>query len=289
MTTVLVTGATGALGRAVIAHLRHDHSVRVVAISRTGTGTELFVDMRDPTQLAAAMTQTKPDIIFHLAALFAGEYHEMLAVNVEAARQMLELVAQHSPRTRVVLMGSAAEYGVIAPDENPIQENRPLAPVSLYGLTKAWQTQLAGYYAHRNVQVMVARVFNLDGPGLSDRLFIGRIQRQIAAVLAGEKTTIDIGPLSATRDYLSTDEAAAQIMAIALHGEAGGVYNVASGIPVTMREVLGRYLAAHGLNMDIVQEKIELTNRVGYDVPVIYADVLRITQLMNSRGAHAEA
>jgi len=154
------------------------------------------------------------------------------------------------------LIGSAAEYGVVRLEENPIREDRVLNPVSIYGLTKAWQTQLAGYYASSGVDVVVARVFNLDGPRLSERLFIGRLQKQIAEVLACQKTVIELGPLTAIRDYVSTDEAADQVLAIAEHGETGRVYHVASGLPVKMRDILVRYLSIHKLDASIVHEDL---------------------------------
>ena len=91
---------------------------------------------------------------------------------------------------------------------------------------------------------------------------------------------IEIGSLSATRDYLTTAEAADQILSIAEHADSGRVYHVASGIPVTMRDVLVRYLAINNLDISIVRESSELTSRTGYDVPVIYADITNTEQLM---------
>lgn len=290
MKTVLVTGATGALGQAVIARLRKDGHWRVVVTSRhCHDECDFQLDVRDPQQLALAINHSKPDLILHLAATFVNNFDEAYVVNVEATRHLLEAVQQSGFRIRVLLIGSAAEYGVVRPEENPIREDRVLNPVSIYGLTKAWQTQLAGLYACRGVDVVVARVFNLDGQRLSERLFIGRLQKQIDEVLAGLKSVIELGPLSATRDYVSTDEAADQILAIAAHGESGRVYHVASGKPVTMHDILIRYLEHHKLDASIVRESAVLTNRIGYDAPVIYADVTSTMQLMSDWSASVEA
>lgn len=290
MKTVLVTGATGSLGKAVIARLRKEGHCRVVASSRRHDDEADFqLDVRDIEQLAMVINRIKPDQILHLAATFVNDFEEAYAVNVEATRQLLEVVQQSGLRTRVLLIGSAAEYGVVEPEENPVREDRILSPVSIYGLTKAWQTQLACLYASRGVDVVVARVFNLDGPKLSERLFIGRLQNQIEEVLAGRLSVIELGPLTATRDYVSTEEAAEQILAAAAHGESGCVYNIASGQPVTMRDLLIRYLAINKLDASIVHEAVNLTNRIGYDVPVIFADITKIMQLMKVRRASVEA
>lgn len=282
MNAVLVTGATGALGQAVMARLRRDGNYRIVATSRhrdDETGVQL--DLRNPELISAMINRAVPNLILHLAATFSTDFDEAYAVNVDATRHLLDAVQESGARMRVLLVGSAAEYGAVRPEENPIREDRILNPVSIYGLSKAWQTQLAGLYSSRGVDVVVARIFNLDGPGLTERLFIGRLQKQINEVLAGRKSVIEIGSLSATRDYLTTAEAADQILSIAEHAESGRVYHVASGIPVTMRDVLIHYLAINKLDISIVRESSELTRRTGYDVPIIYADTTHTKRLMN--------
>lgn len=281
MKKVLVTGATGALGRAVVARLRKDGHWRVLAALRDCRDVNCIqLDVRERGQIVDVIKRNEPEWVLHLASTYANDFDDAYSINVGAARHLLEAVQQFGFRTRVLLIGSAAEYGAVRPEENPIGEEHVLNPVSVYGLTKAWQTQLAGIYANRGVDVLVARVFNLDGPDMSERLFVGRLQRQIDDVLAGRKSAIEVGPLAATRDYVSTDEAAAQVLAIASHGETGHVYHVASGKPVIMRDILMRSLALNNLDASIVQEAADLTNRIGYDVPEIYADMSKTMRMM---------
>ncbi len=284
---VLVTGSAGALGQAVVAHLRQQTQFRILETSRSGL-TSLQLDVRDQERLSEVILEHAPDLVVHLAALFDGDFNDIYSVNVSAARTILDAVKVSERKTRVVLIGSAAEYGVVAHGENPVRESRVLKPVSIYGMSKAWQTQLAGVYALQGVDVVVARIFNLYGPNLSESLFIGRVQKQIQDVLAGRKSVIDIGPLSAVRDYLSTDEAADQILAIAMFGRSGSVYHVGSGVPSTMREVLDRCLVTHGLKPTIVRAAVELSNHIGYDIPAIYADVTSTMELIRLRRLSGE-
>lgn len=283
MKLVLVIGATGALGQAVVTHLRSD-GYRVIPASRHCDDVDgLRLDICDYEKIAAAINQIQPDLILNFAGTYSGEFKEAYAVNVDASRHLLDTVLCSNKRNmRVLLIGSAAEYGMVQPEENPVREDRVLKPLSVYGLTKAWQTQLAGLYASLGVDVVVARPFNLYGQNISERLFIGRLQKQIDEVLAGQKSVIEIGPLSAIRDYVSVTDAADQLRAIIKKGETGHVYHVASGVPVTMRHMLDRYLAMFGLDASIVHEGTNLTNRVGYDVPAIYADITSTLQLMNA-------
>lgn len=278
---VLITGSTGALGKVLIERLRANPSNYIVF--SPGRGGSNALDVRDRDQMARAIERTSPDLIMHLAATFSNELDQAYAVNVGGSRNILEVVEASGLPVRVLLVGSAAEYGAVAASENPIVEDRVLRPVSIYGLTKAWQTELAYLHASRGTNVVVARIFNLIGPHLSERLFIGRLHKQIGELRRGERMRIEVGPLSGVRDYIPITEAVTQLVSIANFGEAGKVYHVASGKPTTMRGVLIRELAANGLDESVVVERASLTNRHGYDVPEIYADVARTTALLKKQ------
>lgn len=280
METVLITGSSGALGQAVIRCLSIESDYRILATGRYAVDKDLKVDLRQPGELATAVRKFEPELILHLAATFTDEFDEAFATNVEATRLMLKAVQQSGRQIRVLLIGSAAEYGLIRPEENPISESHVLNPVSVYGLTKAWQSQIAGLYAKLGVNVTTARVFNLEGPGLSEELFVGRIEKQIIDVINGTRSTIEVGDLSASRDYISTELAARKILQIASKGAAGQVYHVASGKPIKMSALLARYLSSHNLDSTIVREATDPAHHPGYDVPLIYADTTRTTQLL---------
>ena len=148
MKTVLVTGATGALGQAVITYLRNTGKYQVIATSRHGDNETIFsLDVGNAEQFTSVLNRTKPDLLLHLAATFVNDFDEAYAINVDATRHLLNTVQKLGLTMRILLVGSAAEYGAIRPEENPIREDHALNPVSIYGLSKAWQTQLAGLYA----------------------------------------------------------------------------------------------------------------------------------------------
>lgn len=252
---------------------------RVVRSGRELALVDIELDVTNRKQLEAVVDHCQPDCIFHLAATFSNDFDTAYAVNVESSRYLLEFLQHSDASSRLVLIGSAAEYGVVEPYENPLKETRRLVPVSVYGVTKAWQTQLAGMYAGKGVDVTIARIFNLYGDNLSEKLFVGRLQKQIDAVKAGKQAKIQLGSLSASRDYLSLAEAAQQLALIAKKGISGEIYHVASGAAITMHELLQRYLAVHRLDMSIVDYAEGNSNRSGYDVPIIYADTSKTAAL----------
>src|SRR5258708_4596382 len=189
----LVTGATGGFGRILSAWLRQHSSNPIVLTSRAPRQADdcLACDLTDREALRALVRRVRPRLVYHLAGSFSNQYETDYAVNALSARHLLDALRDETLDTRVVFIGSAAEYGVILPDENPVVEDRPLRPVSVYGLTKAFQTQIAGMYAHQHgSNVVVARVFNVLAPGLSERLFVGRVEQLIARYRRGEATTL---------------------------------------------------------------------------------------------------
>ncbi|GJH20536.1 NAD-dependent epimerase/dehydratase family protein [Caballeronia novacaledonica] len=286
----MLTGASGALASSVARYLNACGGYRVIALPHTANDTQpLALDVTDRNSVEHALTEVAPDVVLHLAGYFGGNLDEAQAVNVQGTLHLLETVERSDATVRVVLAGSAAEYGIVEPEANPIHETRVLRPVSAYGVTKAWQTQLACLFAARGLDVLVARIFNLIGEGLSERLFVGRVARQIAEIKSGTRATIEVGPLSAVRDYLPLDEAAEQIAAIFSFGRAGEIYHVASGQPVAMRDVLSGLLSANGLDSQIVREADHLSNRTGYDVPVIYGHIGKTHQLLQRWRARGTA
>ncbi len=285
MTRILVTGGAGALGRAVIGLLQRSSEYQVYSIAREVIegSSHIQCDIRAKQELVTVLESTQPDVILHLAAAFPSDMDEAYAVNVEPAKNILDFIHREKRKTRVVLIGSAAEYGVVSPDENPIFENHVLAPISVYGMSKAWQTQLVALYDCCGVDVLCARVFNLYGAGVSGKLFAGRLQNQMTEVLAGRKASIELGALTAIRDYISTEEAATQLLTIATHGLSGQVYHIASGVPLTMQQFLLNQLDISGLSLSIVKSSPSHSNHSGYDVPVIYADVTKVNQLPHAK------
>ena len=95
MKKVLVTGASGALGRELVARLAQDDRYRIVAASRHPSGEgELQLDLRDKEQIGRAIGQVQPDVILHLAATFANDFDDAYAINVDAARHLLDAVQE---------------------------------------------------------------------------------------------------------------------------------------------------------------------------------------------------
>lgn len=290
--SVLITGAHGGLGRAWTAALQA-RGHRVHACTRDGAEGSHACDLSNADAFTALLEQIRPQVVLHLAADFGADLGRALAVNFESSRALLHWAKNRAVQTRIVLIGTAAEYGVVAADAGAISEAHALAPVSAYGMSKACQSQLLSLYASQGVDVVCARLFNLradqQGSALSARMFVGRVSQQIKEIQAGTRQFIEVGPLAAQRDFIVMTQAIKQLDAILELGAAGQIYHVASGVPITMRELLAQELAAAGLSFECVRSAPELSNRTGLDVPIIYADISKTMRLLRNQTAEVTA
>lgn len=263
---ILITGANGFTGKHLKNHL----------LDRA----ELFcIDVEDcnltqPIQVEKLLKNIKPDQIYHLAGSFTNDYSVDYANNVLATKNLLDTVHQLKFCCRILLIGSAAEYGI--PKKNPIHEESDLNPVSIYGMTKVFQTHLMKFYvAAFDLDIVMARTFNLFGKGISNRLFAGRVYEQIEQLKKGLIEKIQLGDLSSERDYIEGEKAVSHYETIMNRGQKGGIYNVGSGKPIKIKDLLTRILKEHDLDLNCVIE-----NRTAKStVSEIYSDIGKLIAL----------
>lgn len=268
--TTLVTGATGFTGRHLLARLQGRRRALIGTVRRPAEG---FVacDVTQREAVRALLAKHKPDEVFHCAGTFSNRWEPDFSTNALSARHLLEVIAELGLDCRVLLIGSAAEYGW--PDPGAVPETAPLRPVSVYGLTKAIQTQIMGF-AHRqlNANVVMARTFNLLGEGCSPSLFPGRVQQQIVELKAGRIDHITVGPLDSKRDYLKVNDAVIAYDRIMRLGQSGEIYNVGSGKPTLLLDLMEDLLQSHGLDLNSVKISSDHLKH-SPNVSEIYADV----------------
>lgn len=281
MKKVIITGATGALGRSVTRHF-YQNGYDVFGTSfKTSDPSSISLDVTSSTEVFSIIERLKPDYITHLSAVFDSAYNQAYEVNVLGAKNIFDSIKLLNHRCRVVLIGSAAEYGAVHPNDSPIDVNHVLRPVSIYGLTKSWQTALGILESMNGLDVVIARIFNLFGPGISSKLLAGSVAKQIECYKNHLQNKINTGNLGSIRDYIHTDDAARQLLAIMVHGVVGQIYHVASGKPIRVRDFVEAELKRHGLDPTIIVEDQSSKNVHGIDVPVIFADVSKTLAIMS--------
>jgi GDP-4-dehydro-6-deoxy-D-mannose reductase len=248
-----VLGAAGFSGRHFVAFARASgwaRAHRLVLVARSfpeaGPGFACeALDLADTGALERILLTHRPDWILSLAGRHApAPLARLYDDNVRLPVTLLDAAARLLPAlAKIVLVGSAAEYG--RPERLPVGENAPLRPVTAYGLSKKMQSE-AALFAWRalGVPVVVARTFNLTGEGAPEAVAPGAFARQIAE--APDGGTIVTGDLDARRDFVTVERAVAAYATLLERGAPGEVYNVCSGRPERVGDLLERMIRASG-------------------------------------------
>ena len=279
---VLVTGAGGFSGRHLIQYLASNSSAQIYRTSLTPRNESnwLACDLTKNKETSALIAQVGPDQIYHLAGVRTNEYQTDYNVNVLSTLNLLEYIAQTKSPCRVLIVGSSAEYGFVAENDNPVSEDHPLVPMSVYGLTKVFQTCLMKFYCSRyHLDLIMARPFNLSGQGMSGKLFLGRVYEQVEAYKAGRISRILVGNLEHRRDYVPIEQAVRYYDLIMQRGKSGEVYNVGSGASIGIRDLLRRILEESGLSLEIVEEQVS-KQPDAFDIKDLVADVSKLKALV---------
>ena len=252
---ILITGVSGYLGN----HLRMSlarvwPTVRVVGLARTVAAADLPIDLLDRNALSQALLTLQPDFVFHLAGtLRAATWLDFFRGNVETTINLLQLLCTLPRIPRVVIAGSAAEYGPVPSTSLPIAEDQVGAgAVSQYGIAKAWQTSASRFFAAAGLPLVTARIFNIVGPGLPETTAPGTFAAQLKRIRTGQAPPrLNVGHLESRRDYLDVSDVCDALIALAQGGHSGEVYNICSGVPTKIRDLLDQMVAASGVAVEI--------------------------------------
>ncbi|MEH3148693.1 MAG: NAD-dependent epimerase/dehydratase family protein [Methylobacterium frigidaeris] len=273
----LISGAGGFVGRALATHLRA--SGRRVAT--VGLRTEPAGARDGPTgspvqQWVRALDRYRPEVVFHLAGAMQGDEAFLRAVNVGLTEALVEALRLTGLRPVLIVAGSAAEYGAAVLDGIPVREDAACSPGTPYGRSKLAQTRAAlAFRGEERSRVLVARIFNPIGPGMPGHLALADFARQIARMPSSGGTLVT-GNLDVRRDFLHIDDLAAALASLAGHDAADGIWNVCSGVPTRLRDLLDSMIAASGKDVRISPD----LNRYRQDeLETIVGDTARISTL----------
>jgi UDP-glucuronate 4-epimerase len=274
--TVLVTGASGFIGRHIVRHLAATHRVTALDLRHpeeahpTGVD-EINCDLRDG-DLAA----TRFDAIVHLAALGGVRPSierplDYLETNLRGTLRLLDRARQHGT-PRFIFASSSSVYGPT--DGSPSREDDPLHPCSPYALTKQQGEQWGRLYSQlHGLDFIALRLFAVWGEGQRPDLALESFRRKI---LAAETITIH-GDGSQRRDLTHVSDVVRAVeAAIRWRGTGFEAFNIGTGTNHSVNDMLHAVEQWTGLKANV---------RYGpehpADVPSTLADVMKAKELLD--------
>lgn len=286
---VLITGINGFVG-SYLSEALVKKGVKVFGTIRPGSNLDYVKDFEkdlnlqecellDKSSIEKFIKDVTPDQIYHLAALVQSHSvlpRDVYENNIFGQLNILEVIREQNLNTRVLLVGTAHEYGAAKENESPIKEDHALNPIRSYGASKASQSLMGfQYFKEFGLDIIRTRSFNHAGARRIDSFVEGAFARQIAEIEAGKKEPlILVGNLDSKLDFSHAKDVCNGYITLMEKGESGEVYNVGSGVPHSIKELLDTLLSFSTVKVEIKSDPERFRPN-----EVFYADVSKLKAL----------
>lgn len=262
MTKILVTGASGFIGRYFVQHARANGSDVVTADRASG-------DIGDDATWRAF---PEADVVVHLAGKSYvpaswREPNEFLRSNFLGTVAAIDFCRRH--QARLVFLRS---YAYAIRTTLPIPESSPLQAINPYALTKQLSEEVCQFFAgHYGVDVTVLRPFNVYGADQGASFLIPSI---IRAVENGEE--IRVRDLEPRRDYVHVYDVVRAMFAATTGPPGYSVFNIGTGVSHSVAEVIAKIHSAWGTTLSVLSDGERRTNEIMDTVADIHAAELAL-------------
>lgn len=240
MSSVLVTGAAGFIGKHVVARLRAGGQDVIECGHPAG----------DIADRATWRSFPRADVVVHLAAKsFVPKSWDapglFMRTNLLGTIEALEYCRAHGAR---LIFPSSYMYGDAA--VQPISEDTALVAKNPYALSKKLAEETCAFFADRySLQVIVLRPFNIYGPGQSDAFLVPTIVNQLTT-----GTAIRVKDLEPRRDYVYVIDVVEAMVKAMGAGTGSGVFNIGSGTSHSVAELIRTIQDVWGTDLPVHSE-----------------------------------
>jgi GDP-4-dehydro-6-deoxy-D-mannose reductase len=242
------------------------------------------MNLLDKQEVIETIKSINPDCIYHLAgqssvALSWKNPILTMDINVNGTINLLDAVKENNIETKVLIVGSSDEYGIIKPEECPIKEDHILNPTSPYAISKMTQEQMAKLYINSyEMNLIMVRAFNHIGPMQSKNFVVSDFASKIAEIEKGLEPVIRVGNLEAYRDFTDVRDIVRGYAMLMENGKCGETYNIGSGNPYKIQSILDILLSLSNtkIKVEIDPDKLRPS-----DIPIIQCDNSKIKSHVN--------
>lgn len=276
---VLVFGADGFIGRNVCMEIEKAHDVtKAIRELPVDDGKSVQVNLLDQASIGEVLEKINPEVIINCAGVVDAATMD-LELNSQFTKNILDKAVKTSNVKKVIICGSAGEYGLVDRKNIPTNEDAPLNANYGYGLSKVNEEVLAlSYQKQFGIKVIVLRIFNPIGRGMANKFLLMRLLQQADDYRHGNRSTIEVVRLDSKRDYVAINDVAKAFKSVVEGNPLNSVYNVGSGLSTTNGKLLE--LVLKNSKLDTMPQIIE-TSDVVEPLVAIQADISRLSNEFN--------
>jgi len=269
---VMVTGAEGFIGQYLVRFLAEEGNSVIATwyneenakkLPKSENVKALKCDVRNKKTFEKIIGKYAPTYIYHLAAQsFPTKSWEdpwyTIETNVIGTVNLFETIRALKHDAKVFVACSSAEYGLVEAEDIPVKENHLLQPLHPYGVSKVAQDLLAyQYYKNFGIRCTRGRIFNTTGPGKTNDA-PNDFASQIVEIEKGKREKIFVGNLDTERDFTDVRDMVRAIVLATLKGKDGECYNLCSGRPIKIRNVLDTLIGLSNAHIEVVVDEKKL-------------------------------
>lgn len=270
--SVVVLGSTSYIARHFIKLLSSKAESNVYEFSR-GSDPELFAQETRGPALAALLSDLKPSLITNFVGVVNETPDQCMEWNCYFPRDILRAAVSSSPKAKILLIGSAAEYG-LRDNPTPIPENSPLLGTTPYALSKIAQHKLLEQPEFAQLSILYARVFNVWGMGMGANTLPGSLFDQLSKA-SSQPRELRIRDSNSVRDFISVEKVCSLFYEALTVLQNPTYLNFASGLPMTVGDFSLRMINA--VSTQIAENTaLEVSSAPTYSV----ADVSRLNSFL---------
>lgn len=272
---VLIIGITGFAGTSMYHLLTKIEDITLYGTFRHSTknrnivdtfnrATLLECDVNDVYSIEKVLSEIQPGIIFHFASyvsVFSSFKNPLptFQTNIIGTANLLEGVKKIVPKAKVLIPGSAEEYGKVSEDKMPIKEDYPLNPVNPYAISKKVQEEIGLYYFKTfGLNIYFTRTFHYTGPRQPLGFVCSDFAKQVVDAENGKIKSIKVGNLEVKRDFTDIRDVVNAYWRVINKGKTGEVYNVCSGKSIKIQEILEKLIKFSGKDVSVKIDKNKL-------------------------------
>ena len=290
---VFITGLTGMVGSHLVDYLLEHTDWDIYGLCRWNDDFDninhiiplinkkervhlIYGDLNDYASLQEAVSLSKPDYVFHLAAQSYPKTSftaplDTLQTNIIGTANLLEAIRKTNLDPVIHVCASSEVFGRVKKEDLPINEEVTFHPASPYAISKAATDLIGRFYGEAyGMKVMTTRMFTHTGPRRGDVFAESTFAKQIAMIEAGiQEPVLKVGNLDSLRTWSDVRDAVkAYYMLVTVNPTPGEYYNIGGSFSCSVRDMLNYLLSLSKVKNIKVEVENERLRPIDADLQV---------------------